>query len=186
MAGEDTTVSGMAGRYANALFELAQQDSAVDTVQADLDRFEALARDSADLTRLIRSPAFSSEEQGRAIAAVLDKAGISGIAGNFIKLVAANRRLFAIGDMIRGFRALVAKSRGEVTAQVTAAENLSDAHAAALKTALNQVTGKDVALEVKIDPAIIGGLVVKVGSRMIDTSLRSKLNAMKIAMKEAR
>jgi F-type H+-transporting ATPase subunit delta len=186
VAGEDTTVSGMAGRYANALFELARQENAVDQVGGDLQRFEGLARDSQDLARLIRSPAFSSEEQGRAIAAVLEKTGIGGIAGNFIKLVAANRRLFAVNDMIRGFRALVAKNRGEVTAQVTAAENLSDTHVASLKEALNQVTGKEVALEVKIDPAIIGGLVVKIGSRMVDTSLRSKLNAMKIAMKEAR
>lgn len=183
---EDTNVSGMAGRYANALFELAQQENAIDEVARDLERFEALARESADLTRLILSPAFTSEEQSRAIVAVLDRSGIGGIAGNFIKLVAAKRRLFAIGDMIRGYRALVSKRRGEVTAQVTAAENLSENHVAALKEALNSVTGKDVALEMKIDPAIIGGLVVKLGSRMIDTSLRSKLNAMKIAMKEAR
>ena len=186
MAGEDATVSGMAGRYATALFELALDRNALDAVRADLDRFDAMIAESSDLGRLVRSPVFSSEEQARAVAAVLDKAAIGGLAANFIKLVAQKRRLFAIREMARGFRNLVARHRGEATAEVTAAEPLSEQHLGALKDALKSVTGKDVALAVKVDPAIIGGLVVKLGSRMVDTSLRTKLNALKFAMKEAR
>jgi len=186
VAGEDATVSGMAGRYATALFELALDRNALDAVRADLDRFDAMIAESSDLGRLVRSPVFSSEEQARAVAAVLDKAGIGGLAANFIKLVAQKRRLFAIREMARGFRNLVARHRGEATAEVTAAEPLSEQHLGALKDALKSVTGKDVALAVKVDPAIIGGLVVKLGSRMVDTSLRTKLNALKFAMKEAR
>lgn len=186
MAGEDATVSGMAGRYATALFELAVEQNAIDAVKGDLDRFDQLIAGSPDLTRLVRSPVFTSEEQAKAVSAVLEKTGIGGLAANFIRLVASNRRLFAVGDMARGFRNLVARHRGETTAEVTVAEPLSDAHLAALKEALKSVTGKDVDLAVKVDPAIIGGLVVKLGSRMVDTSLRTKLNALKFAMKEAR
>ncbi len=121
-----------------------------------------------------------------ALDAILGKAGIGGLAANFIKLVASNRRLFAIRDMIRDFRVLVARWKGEVTAEVTVAEKLSDQHLDALKGALKSVTGgKTVDLNVKVDPAIIGGLVVKLGSRMVDSSLRTKLNAIKHAMKEA-
>ena len=176
----------MAGRYATALFELALDAKAVDAVKADLDRFETMIASSADLHRLVRSPVFGAEEQARALAAVLDKAGIGGLAANFLKLVTSNRRLFAVRDMIRGFRALVAKWKGEVAAEVTVAEKLSDQHLDALKSALKSVTGgKAVDLAVKVDPAIIGGLVVKLGSRMVDSSLRTKLNAIKHAMKEA-
>ena len=112
-------------------------------------------------------------------------AGISGIAANFLKVLTANRRLFAVADVIRAFRALVAKFKGEATAEVTVAEPLSDTNLDALKAALKSVSGKDVDLNVKIDPSIIGGLVVKLGSRMIDSSLRTKLNSIKHAMKEA-
>jgi len=186
MAGEDASISGMAGRYATALLELALEQNTTDSVKADLEAFERLIDESPDLARLVRSPVFSSDEQVKAVSAVLAKAGIGGLAANFIRLVAQNRRLFAIQTMIRNFRILVARQRGETTAEVTVAEPLADNHLAALKDALRAVTGKDVALDVKIDPAIIGGLIVKVGSRMIDTSLRTKLNAMKLAMKEAR
>jgi F-type H+-transporting ATPase subunit delta len=177
----------MAGRYATALFDLAREQNALDVIAGDLDRFDKLVADSSDLARLVRSPVFTSEDQAKAVAAVLDKAGIGGTAANFIKLVASNRRLFAVRDMVRDFRALVARHRGEVSAKVTVAEPLNDARMAELKDALKAVSGgKDVALEVTIDPAIIGGLVVKLGSRMVDTSLRTKLNAIKLAMKEAR
>jgi F-type H+-transporting ATPase subunit delta len=184
VAGEDAHVSGMAGRYANALFELALEQNAVDSVQADLDSFKKLTTDNPDLARLVRSPVFSSEDQTKAITAVLAKAGIGGLAANFIRLAAKNRRLFAVADMARGFKLLAARHRGEATADVTVAEALSEAHLASLKEALKSVTGKDVALNVNVDPAIIGGLIVKLGSRMIDTSLRTKLNSMKHAMKE--
>jgi F-type H+-transporting ATPase subunit delta len=184
VAGEGGIVSGMAGRYATALFELALESKAVDQVQADLKAFDALVASSPDLTRLVRSPVFAADEQARALAAVLDKAGIKGIAANFLRVVASNRRLFAVGDMIRGFNALVARHKGEVTAQVTVAEQLSDARMGEIRDALKQVTGKDVQVDVAVDPSIIGGLKVKLGSRMIDASLRTKLNSIKIAMKE--
>lgn len=175
----------MAGRYATALFELAREEKAVDTVKAELEKFDALIAGNPDLNRLVRSPVFTSEQQVRAVAAILDKAGISGTAANFIKVVASNRRLFAVRDMVRAFATLVAKFKGEVSAEVTVAEPLSDAHRAALQDALKSLTGKDVGLNVKVDPGIIGGLVVKLGSRMVDTSLRTKLNSIKHAMKEA-
>src|SRR5690348_15189769 len=172
----------MAGRYARALFELALDNKSVDAVKADLEKFDALVTESADLHRLVRSPVFGAEEQGKALAAVLDKAGIGGLAGNFLKLVTANRRLSAVRDMIRDFRKLVARWRGEVAAEVTVAEPLSDTRLDELKSALKSVTGeKAIDLNVKIDPAIIGGLTVKVGSRMVDSSLRTKLNAIKHA-----
>ena len=187
MAGEDQTISGMAGRYATALFELALENKAVDAVKKDLDQFNALIADSADLNRLVRSPVFDADEQLKALSAVLAKAGIGGLAANFLRVITTNRRLFAVRDMIRGYRALVARHKGEVTAHVTVAEKLSDTHLDTLKSTLKTVTsGKDIDLDVKIDPAIIGGLIVKVGSRMVDSSLRTKLNSIKLAMKEAR
>ena len=185
MAAEDPSVSGVSGRYATALFELARDEKSIDAVKADLDRFDAMLADSADLKRLVRSPVFSADAQSKALTAVLEKAGISGIAANFLKVVTANRRLFLVSDVIRAFRALVARFKGEATADVTVAEQLNDKNLDALKTALKTVTGKDVALNVKIDPSIIGGLVVKLGSRMVDSSLRTKLNSIKHAMKEA-
>ena len=176
----------MAGRYATALFELARETNSIDAVKADLERFDTLVGESADLNRLVRSPVFSAAEQLQALSAVLERAAIGGLAAKFLKLVTANRRLFAARDMVRGYRELVALHKGEVTAEITVAERLKDDHVAALKSALKAVSGKDVDLNIKIDPAIIGGLVVKLGSRMVDTSLRTKLNAIRHAMKEAR
>jgi F-type H+-transporting ATPase subunit delta len=187
VAGEGSIISGMAGRYAGALFELALDNKAVDAVKKDLDQFDALVDGSADLNRLIRSPAFGADEQLKALSAILAKAGIAGLAANFLRVITTNRRLFAARDMIRAYRALVARHKGEVTAQVTVAEKLNDKNLDALKSALKSVTGgKDIDLDVKIDPAVIGGLIVKVGSRMVDSSLRTKLNSIKLAMKEAR
>lgn len=186
VAGESGIVSGMAGRYATALFELALESNAVDQVKSDLASFDAMVGSSGDLTRLVRSPVFSAEDQAKALAAILDKAGIKGIAANFLRVVAANRRLFAVREIIRGFNALVAKHKGEVTAEVTVAEPLNDARMNDIRDALKQVTGKDVQVDVTVDPSIIGGLKVKLGSRMVDASLRTKLNSIKFAMKEAR
>jgi F-type H+-transporting ATPase subunit delta len=170
----------MAGRYATALFELALENKAVDAVKKDLDQFDVLMTESADLHRLVRSPVFGADEQLKALSAILEKAGITGLAANFLRVITTNRRLFAVRDMIRAYRILVARHKGEMVAQVTVAEKLSDTNLDALKSALKSVTGsKDVDLEMKVDPAIIGGLVVKVGSR-------TKLNSIKLAMKEAR
>ena len=179
-----TIVSGMAGRYATALFELAREARAIDTVKADLDRFDGLLAESPDLMRLVRSPEFSAELQGKALAAVLELAGIGGVAANFLLVVAANRRLFAVRAVAKDFRALVARHKGEVTADVTLAETPDERQLAGIKDALRAVTGKDVQVDVRVEPAIIGGLIVKVGSRMVDSSLRTKLKSIKHAMKE--
>jgi F-type H+-transporting ATPase subunit delta len=185
LAQEDTIVTGMTGRYASALFDLAQEQRAIDSVAADLRAFDAMVESSPDLQRLVRSPAFTAEEQTRALAAVLDKAGVTGLAANFIKLVAVKRRLFAVRDMIRDYSKLVDAAKGVKRAEVTVAEPLGDAHLAALKDALRQVSGsQSVELSVKVDPSIIGGLVVRLGSRMVDGSLRTKLNTIRNRMKE--
>jgi F-type H+-transporting ATPase subunit delta len=174
----------MAGRYATALFELALETNAIAAVKSDLDRFDALIAESADLARLVRSPVFTAEEQVRALRSVLNWAGLSGLSAQFLLTVAANRRLFAVRDMIRAYGLIVARHRGEVSAQVTLAQPPRPEHLAAIKEALNAVTKKDVQVDVNVDPSIIGGLVVKLGSRMVDTSLRTRLNMIKHAMKE--
>lgn len=187
VAGEEHLVSGMAGRYAGALFDLALEEKATDSVRQDLEKFDALISESADLNRLVRSPVFGADEQLKALNAILAKAGLTGTTANFLRVITTNRRLFAVRDMIRAYRALVAQHKGEVVAKVTVAEPLNDSNKDALKGALKSVTGgKDIDMDVTVDPSIIGGLIVKVGSRMVDTSLRTKLNSIKIAMKEAR
>ncbi len=177
-------ISGVAARYATALLDLAEEQGATAGVEKDLDAFGALLNENGDLARLVRSPVFSADEQLRALTAVLDGIGITGLSANFLKLAAKNRRLFVVPDMIRAFRAELAVRRGEVTAEVTSAAPLGDAQVAALKEALKASTGKTVNISAKVDPSLIGGLVVKLGSRMIDTSLKTKLNSLKFAMKE--
>ncbi len=184
MAGEVETSSGVAGRYATALFELALEGNALEQVAVDLTRFNEALDAVQDLARLVKSPVFTAEEQGRALAAILEKLKIEGLTRNFLLLVAKNRRLFAIPDMIRAFRAMLARYRGETSAIVTAASKLTEAQVTALKQALKAALGKEVMLEERVDPSLLGGLVVKVGSRMVDTSLRTKLNSLKVAMKE--
>jgi F-type H+-transporting ATPase subunit delta len=186
LAAAEPIVSGMAGRYANALFDLARETNAIDAVKADLERFDTLIAENPDLNRLVRSPVFSAAEQLQALAAVLERAGIGGLTAKFLKLITSNRRLFAVRDMLRAYRKLVAEHKGEATAEITVAEQLREEHLSALRAALKSVSGKDVDLAIKVDASIIGGLVVKLGSRMVDTSLRTKLNAIKHAMKEAR
>lgn len=177
-------VSGVAKRYASALLELAEEANVVADVEKDLATVEGFLNESADLNRLVKSPAFSVEEQLDALTALLEKAKIAGLAANFVKLAARNRRLFVLPDMIKAFGQLLADKRGEETAEVTSAAALTDDQVAALKEALSSSSGKSVKISAKVDPALIGGLVVKIGSRMIDTSLRTKLNSLKFAMKE--
>jgi F-type H+-transporting ATPase subunit delta len=184
VAQENTIVSGVAGRYATALFELAKDSGALDAVGRDLDAFDAAVQAQPDLERFVRSPVFGAEEQGRALKPILASLGISGLAANFLLLVAAKRRLFAVHDMVRAFRALVDQANGVVRAQVTVAEKPSEKVLGDIKQALREVAGDKVAVDVKVDPAIIGGIVVKVGSKMVDASLRTKLNGIRIAMKE--
>jgi F-type H+-transporting ATPase subunit delta len=177
-------ISGVAERYASSLFEVALEANAIEQVRADLDRFQAMIRESDDLKRLVSSPVFSAEDQVRAVSALAAKAGIAGLVANFLKVIAGNRRLFALPGMIRAYHEFVARHRGEVTAEVVSAHALSAAQEEELKSALKGVTGKDVTFDVVVDPSILGGLIVKVGSRQIDTSLRTKLSTLKLALKE--
>jgi F-type H+-transporting ATPase subunit delta len=177
-------ISGVAERYASSLFDLAKEAGEVDSVTRELDAFKAMIAESTDLKRLVMSPVFSAEDQARAIGAIVDQGRIGGIAGNFLKVVAANRRLFALPGIIRSFRQLAAADRGEVAAEVTSAYSLDEAQQRELAAALKDVTGKTVSLNIHVDPSILGGLIVKVGSRQIDTSLRTKLSSLKLALKE--
>ncbi len=175
----------MAGRYASALFSLARDARQTDEVAAALASFDRLIAESPDLQRLVRSPVFSAQDQLKALSAILERAGVSGLAANFIKLVAVKRRLFAVRDMIAEYGKLNDAFRGVTRAEVTSAAPLTDANVAALKDSLRAVSGgKQVELTAKVDPSIIGGLVVKLGSRMVDGSLKTKLNAIRTRMKE--
>ena len=190
MATEDISMtsggSSVSGRYASALFDLASEQRQIPDVETALVNFQRLIDSSPDLQRLVVSPVFSADEQLRAMTAILEKAQIGGLGGNFLRLIAKNRRLFAAPDMIRTFRALAARARGEVQAEVTSALPLTDAQTNALKDTLRASVGKDVQLNAKVDPTLLGGLIVKIGSRMIDSSLRTKLSTLKARMKEVR
>jgi F-type H+-transporting ATPase subunit delta len=175
----------MAGRYALALFELAKESNTTDQIAADLQTFSALIAESDDMRRFLRSPVFSADEQIAALTAILNQAGIAGTAANFLKLVAQKRRLFAVGDMIRDYNALNDAEKGISRAEVTVAEPLKDAHVAALKEALHALAGgTTVEIATKVDPSILGGLIVKYGSRMVDGSLKTKLDMIRTRMKE--
>jgi len=176
-------MASVAGRYASALFELATEEGKAAEIEADLANFQALCDESPDLLRMLRSPVIDAEDQEKAIAAVLSKAGLSAITINFFKLLAKNRRLFVATDVVRDFKALAARARGEVMAEVTAAMALSDAHVTELRNTLKASVGKDVTLVQKVDPSILGGLIVKIGSRMVDSSLKTKLETMKLALR---
>jgi len=176
-------MASMAGRYAAALFELAKEERQLPQVEANLKAFRAMLDGSEDLRRLVRSPVISADDQEKALGAILAKAGFSPLTTNFFRLIARNRRLFAAADMIRDFRALLARERGEVSADVASAHPLKPEQLNALKDALRVQIGKEVQVNTRVDPNLLGGLVVKVGSKMIDSSLRTKLNNLKVAMK---
>jgi F-type H+-transporting ATPase subunit delta len=184
VAGEDQTPSGVAGRYANALFELAREEDALDQVEDDLNRFAQALDAVPDLDRLVKSPVFSAEEQSQAIAAILEQMKIDGLTANFLKLITKNRRLFASPDMIKAFRLALARHRGQTSAEVISAVALEEGQVRALQSGLKAALHKDVQLDQKVDATLLGGLVVKVGSRMVDSSLRTKLTRLKHAMKE--
>jgi F-type H+-transporting ATPase subunit delta len=174
---------GLAGRYALALFELAQDQKSLDAVSADLASLRRAMDASPDLARLIKSPVFSADDQGKALKAILAQMGANALTSNFVLLLASKRRLFVLTGVISAYESLLAKSRGETEAEVTAARALSDAEIADLKSVLKSRLGKEPRLHTKVDPSLLGGLVVKVGSRMIDSSLRTKLDGLRSAMK---
>ena len=184
MAAEHSITSGFAGRYATALFELAKETGSVDAVAADLSTFDTLIDELEDMQRFVRSPVFSAEEQVKALQPILDKIGVKGLAQKFLLLVATKRRLFAVRQMVKSFQQLVDKERGVTRATVTLAETPSSKALEAIKTALKDVAGAGAEIDLEINPEIIGGIIVQIGSKMVDSSLRTKLNGIRTAMKE--
>lgn len=176
--------SGVAGRYATALFEIARDGKLLDEVERDLREIETVHANSADFREILANPVYTREEQAKAIAAIAQAMGVGPTVANTLGLMARNRRLFVLPGFTAQVRALIAAERGEVTAEVTAAKKLTKAQTEALAAKLRESVGKDVKLDVTVDESLIGGLVVKVGSRMIDTSIRSKLAALQNVMKE--
>ena len=183
MAGQSVGGAGLADRYATALFELALERDALEAVERDLDAIRTLVAGSDDLGRVVRSLTLSRAEQGQALDAVLERLGTGRYVRNFVALLARNRRVFLLTDMIAAFQAKLAEHRGEVSAEVTSAVPLKPAHVEAVNEALRAIVGRDVALETRVDPALIGGLTVRVGSRMLDNSIRTKLQNLELAMK---
>ena len=183
VATTDQTVSGVPGRYAGALFELATEEKATEEVGRQLATFGSAIDQSEDLARLVRSPVFSSEDQIAALDGVAGQLGVTGATLNFLKLVARNRRLSALPEMIKAYATILSASKGEIAGEVTSAEPLSAQQLEDLKAALKSSLGRDVALLTRVDSSILGGLIVKVGSRMMDNSLKTKLQNLKIAMK---
>ena len=176
--------SGIAARYATAVFELAKDEKALKVLEGDVDALDAALSGSADLRDLISSPVYTRDDQGKAIAAIAKKMGLSPLVANTLALMAAKRRLFVLPQMVAVLRDLISTEKGEVTAEVTSAVKLSAAQAKELAATLKARVGKDVKLKTAVDESLIGGLVVKLGSTMIDTSLKAKLAALQNAMKE--
>jgi len=183
VATESGGVSGLAKRYASALYELADEQGAIDTVAADLGTLKTMIEGSDDFRRFIRSPVLSRADQSKGIAAIGASAQFNPTTQKFLGLVAQNRRLFALPGMITGFLHILAARRGQSTAEVTSAVPLTEAQISAISAALKSTAGGTVSVVSKLDPSILGGLIVRVGSRMVDSSLKSKLNRLKLAMK---
>ena len=184
MATDDPILASVAGRYASALFERAKDDGKLAEVERDVAGLQRACDESEDLRRLVRSPVIASDEQMKALSAIAAKAGVGPLTANLLKLVVKNRRLFILPDILKAFRSILGRHRGEVTAEVTSALPLKDTQLTQLKDTLRIEVGKDVNVITKVDPALLGGLVVKIGSRMIDSSLRTKLDTLKTRMKE--
>lgn len=183
MAAHSTGDSGLAKRYATAIFELADADKALDQVADDFRALKTALDESEDLRRLVRSPVLSRDEQAKAMAALLTKMGASDLTRKFVGLVAANRRLCDLDGMIDAYLQELSRRRGEMAAEVVSAKEMSQAQQDKLLDSLRKVYGQKVVLDIKVDPAIIGGLIVRIGSRMVDSSLRTKLAKLQLAMK---
>jgi len=175
--------SGLAGRYATALYELAEADKQLDTVAQDLSAISDMVADSDDLSRLIRSPVIARDDQIAAMDAILTEAGVSELTKRFIGVVAQNRRLFALTGMIKQFQGILARRRGELTAEVTTAQALTDAQRQAIEDGLKKAMGTKVAVDARVDEDLLGGLMVKVGSRMIDSTIKTKLQQLRLSMR---
>jgi F-type H+-transporting ATPase subunit delta len=177
--------SGLAGRYALALFELAEDQDALDAVAGDLASLRGMIDESADLRRLIQSPVLSRDEQGRALATLGEKAGFEPLTRQFLGVLAHQRRLFALPEVVAAYDAMLAEHKGEVGAEVTSAVPLSEEQLASVQRHLSAAVGQAVKLSTSVDPSLLGGLVVRVGSRMIDASIRTKLHQLELALKGA-
>ena len=177
--------SGIAGRYATALFELARDAGQIDALDTDMDALGAALDGSADFKALISSPVYSREDQARAVGALVGPMGLTSLTGNTLQLMATKRRLFVLPALVRQVREMIREAKGIVAAEVTSAKPLTDAQRDDLAAVLKAAAGRDIAFDETVDPSLIGGLVVKLGSRMIDTSIRAKLTALQTAMKEA-
>lgn len=176
--------TSIAGRYAQALFDISKEEGALDALEKDADVLKAALDDSADLRDVIASPVHTREELGAAVTALASKMELGAMVANTLALMAANRRLFVLPALVKVLREKIAVEKGEVTAEVTSAQPLTEAQAAKLAETLKAQVGKDVKLDATVDDSLIGGLVVKVGSKMIDSSIRSKLANLQNAMKE--
>ena len=177
--------STVAERYAGALFDLARESNSVESIEHALDKFLGLLRDSNDLRRFVLSPMFSTADQEQGLSAILKSIGITGLARDFLLVLAKNRRLFAVENVIKAYKSHCAKARGEVEAEVISAVPLTNAQTQDLTDTLRQKLGKTPRLTATVDPKLLGGLIVRVGSQMIDTSLRTKLKNLEKVMKEA-
>ena len=177
--------TGIASRYATAIFELAREDGDLDTIEADIDALDAALKESADFRDLIHSPVYPRAEQERAIAALGEKMGLSDTMGRTLRLMATKRRLFVLPQLISELRERLADERGVMTAEVVSATELTDEQRDRLAQALAASAGRDVRISLSVDQRLIGGMRVKLGSKMIDTSIRSKLDALQNNMKEA-
>jgi F-type H+-transporting ATPase subunit delta len=175
--------ASLQGRYASALFDLASEHGVVTAVEGDLDKLGEALKGSADLAALIRNPKVSRDATAKAMDAVAGVLGLSALTKNFIGVLAANRRLAALPEIVRAFAAIAAAQRGEVTAEVTSAHALTDDQLAQLAHKLKAREGKEVKIKASVDPEILGGLVVRIGSRQIDSSIRTRLNSLANAMK---
>lgn len=183
MTSQKAIVSGLSGRYALAIFDLAVENNALQAVESDFADLRTMLADSDDFNTLVSSPVISRDDQVAGIDAVAQKAGFSALTIKFLGVLAANRRLMSIEGIIGAFERLLADHRGEVSASVISAAQLSDAQMSSLQTNLKSAIGRDVAIDQVVDESLLGGLKVKVGSRMIDSSLKTKLDNLAIAMK---
>ena len=188
LGGEDCVVSsnekGLAGRYAGALYELGVEAKATDAILSDLTRLKSLMSENAELNSVIQSPVYARTEQAKAVMAIMEKAGANSLTIKFLGAVADNGRVFALKQIIQAFAEEVARRNGQISAEVISAISLDSQRKKVVEDTVAKLAGsKNISLEMKVDPSLLGGLVVRIGSRLFDTSVKTKLNRLEAAMK---